>query len=319
MPDLRKFADMMRKIISIAISALALCLVVSCSFPVSRWSDPSNWYDDGREVDECLADVFYLVSTDIVSAREEDGSPTYMAAITDADRAMISPEMAKVAKGMGDSLNFFSPYYSQFTLEALDLAPDAYKDIESTVLEDVWEAFSFYLEHLNNGRPFALVGFSQGAMYIPELIARMDDAQYSRMSGAYMMGYRISSDDLKRPHLRAASGADDLGSVVSFNSVASKDAFWPLVNGGAVTCINPLNWKTDSTPASMLYNGKELTFHIDTDINSIIVDGTDPAEFDFPMLERYCGKGNLHHWDRKFYADAIRDNILHRTALMRGR
>lgn len=309
----------MKHYLSLAISALALCLAVSCSSPVSRWSDPSNWYDDGRQTDDGLADVFYLVSTDILSARDADGRPRYIAAITDADREAITPEMAKVAKNMGDSLNFFSPYYRQFTLETLDLAPEAYRDTVRAVLEDVWEAFSFYLEHLNNGRPFALVGFSQGAMYIPELIARMDDAQYSRMSGAYMMGYRLSADDLKRPHLRAAAGADDIGAVISFNSVASVDAFWPLVNGGAVTCINPLNWKTDSTPASLLYYGDPLTFHIDTGLNTIIVDGTDPAKFDFPMLERYCGKGNLHHWDRKFYIDAIRANILHRSALLQCR
>ena len=310
---------MVRKICALAISALALCLAVSCSTPSSRWSDPSNWYDDGRQVDEGLADVFYLVSTDIPAIRRADGSHRYIAAITDADKDAITPEMAKVSKGMGDSLNFFSPYYRQFTLETLDLAPDAYRDTARIVQEDVWEAFSFYLEHLNNGRPFALVGFSQGAMYIPELISRMDDAQYSRMSGAYMMGYRLSAEDLKRPHLRAAEGADDIGAVISYNSVASRDAFWPHVNGGAVTCINPLNWKTDSTPASMLYDGNLLTFHIDTELNTIIVDGTDPAGYDFPMLKRYCSKGTLHPMDRKFYADAIRDNILHRTALLRDK
>lgn len=309
----------MRKILSFAISVLALCLAVSCSSPDLRWSDPSNWYDDGRQVDEGLADVFYLVSTDILAAKDAHGRPTCIATITDADREAIAPEMTKVAKDMGDSLNFFSPYYRQFTLEALDLSPDAYKDIERTVLEDVWDAFSFYLKHLNNGRPFALVGFSQGAMYIPELIARMDDKQYSRMTGAYMMGYRISADDLKFRNFRAAEGADDVGSVVSFNSVASRDAFWPLVNEGAVTCINPLNWRTDSTPASMLYYDDLLTFHIDTEINTIIVDGIDPVKYEFPMLDRYCNKGNLHHWDRKFYAEAIRANILHRTALLRGK
>lgn len=307
----------MRRFLSLAIGALALCLAVSCTSPVSRWSDPANWYDDGRQVDEDLADVFYLVSTDILAIRDADGGTRYISAVTDADREVITPEMVKVAKDMGDSLNFFSPYYRQFSFETLDLAPDAYRDTAKIVLEDVWEAFSYYLEHLNNGRPFALVGFSQGAMYIPELIARMDNSQYSRMAGAYMMGYRLSADDLKLPHLRAAAGADDIGTVVSFNSVASGDALWPLVNEGAVTCINPLNWKTDSTPANMLYYGDMLTFHIDTELNTIIVDGTDPVKFDFPMLDRYCKKGNLHHWDRKFYADAIRENILHRTALLR--
>lgn len=300
-----------------AISAFVLFMAVSCSFPVSRWIEPSNWYDDGRQVDESLADVFYLVSTDVLTAVDANGGQRYISTLNEGDRAAITPEMAKVAKSMGDSLNFFCPYYRQFTLEALDLAQDAYRDTVQIVLEDVWEAFSYYLDKLNNGRPFALVGFSQGAMYIPELVARMDEFQYSRMCGAYMMGYRLSADDLKRPHLRAASSADDIGSVVSFNSAASKDAFWPLVNGGAVTCINPLNWKTDSTPATLAYYGDTLTFHIDTDINTIIVDGIDPAKFSFPMLERYCGKGNLHHWDRKFYSDAIRNNILLRSSLLR--
>lgn len=292
-------------------------IVVSCSSGSDYWDAPTSWYDNGRAFDPSLPDVFYLVSTDIVSVQSPDGTRTYIATLNEDDRAAISPEMAKVDKMFGDSLNFVSPYYHQYSLETIDLAQSQIDSITAVVAEDVWKAFRHYMDYVNNGRPYVIVGFSQGAMYIPGLLERMSDKDYSCMAAAYMMGYRLSEEDLQRRHVIAASGEDELGVTISFNSVASVDAVWPLVNGGAVTCINPLNWKTDSTPATLEWEGDSLTVSVNQDINALLVEGADLSKFDFPMLDKYCNKGNLHHWDRKFYADAIRDNILLRTSLVK--
>lgn len=299
-------------------AAAVLCVFsVSCSSGSDYWDASSSWYDNGRAINDNLADVFYLVSTDILSAEGPDGTKCYTATMNDVDRSQISPEMAKLSEMFGDSLNFISPYYHQFSLETIELEQDQIDSVCSIVTEDVWRAYRHYMDNINDGRPYVIVGFSQGAMLIPELLERMSDKDYSRLAASYMMGYRLTEDDLQRRHVVAAAGEDDLGVTVSFNSVASPDAVWPFVNEGAATCINPLNWKTDSTPADLEWKGDILTVSVDKSINALLVEGADLSKFEFPILEKYCGKGNLHHWDLFFYTEAIRKNALLRTSLLK--
>lgn len=298
----------------ILLAAICFIFVVSCTPTGGYWNAPSSWYDNGRAIDNSLADVFYLVSTDILSAETPEGVKCYTATMNEADRSQIGAEMARLSEMFGDSLNFISPYYHQFSLEAIELPRSRMDSIFALVREDVWKAFRHYMDNVNDGRPYVIAGFSQGAMFIPDLLERMSDKDYSRMAAAYMMGYRLTEADLRRRHVVAAAGEDEAGVVVSFNSVASPDAVWPFVNGGAATCINPLNWKTDSTPALLEWKGDSLTVSVDKDINALLVEGVDLSKFEFPILDKYCKKGNLHHWDLFFYTAAIRDNALLRAS-----
>lgn len=158
------------------------------------------------------------------------------------------------------------------------------------------------------------------------LLKHMTDEQYSRMIAAYSMGFQVTKKDLENKHVVPAEGEDDLGKIISYNSVASTDAIWSQVAGSSATCINPLNWKTDTTPAILKMedsegNIDEGTVYVDQDRQVLIV-SIDPKKYGgqnydgtiYPMQE-----GNFHMWEMRFYADKIRKNAIHRAELFNNK
>lgn len=288
-------------------------LLAACSSGHSQWECGDSWYNNGRIINRNYADVFYLVSTNVLDAVDDNGVRHYTALLSDADKQAMDVELAYMDGVFGDSLNFFAPYYHQHTFSAIDLGPDDIEPIIDSVRAEVFGAFDYYITRLNPDRPFILAGFSQGGMLVRDLIKHMTDEQYSRMVVAYMLGYGLSEEDISHPHIIPADDADGWGEVVSFNSAVTPEAAWDFVSAGAATCINPLNWTTDSTPADLYFRGDTASVHVDTASHLLIVEDLDDGKYDFPLLERFFEKGNLHHWDIKFYCDAIAENAKHRV------
>lgn len=315
----------MKKII-VLISLLSVLFITGCreKMPAreSVWSDPEMWYKSESVFDTSKTDVLYLVSTEVLSAKDKDGNVSWQSMLAQEDRAAISAEMAWVEKNMFDGeFNFSSPYYHQFTFDAICKLNEKQMDsVYKNVRSEVCEAFDYYMKHVNNGRRFILAGFSQGAMLTLDLLRHMTDEQYSRMIACYTIGYRITAEDLQSSHIKAATGENDKGVVISFNSTQTREAIWHLLCDGAVTCINPLNWKTDSTPATFFFDGTTNTAHVDPETNVILVE-TDNPQYYYSFYEAApffmdagVNKDNLHHWDLLFYNRQIHDNALVRAS-----
>lgn len=284
----------------------------------SYWESEEAWYQSDTTVNDDKIDLFYIVSTNVLSAEDENGDTAYQTRLNENDRKAYDAEFRYVEKHFCQSdFNYFAPYYHQFTFEAISLEPEKYQKVYSAVSHEVCDAFDYYMEHKNNGRRFALVGFSQGAMLVLDLLKHMTDEQYERMVAAYALGYRITEEDCQNKHIRPAYGETETGVTISFNSALSTDGVWPLVAEGAVTCINPVNWKTDSTPANFTYEGEEHSVSIDKGTNMLIVKTNRPEHyrkwtnnpaFQSAKVHLDC----LHHWDLLFYSDFIHDNIMKR-------
>lgn len=285
---------------------------IGCSS--SHWAngEENNWHIGRSQSPK--ADVFYIVSTELMDGKDSKGNDQYIGKLTEEDRAAIKAEMEYVQNVFGDSLNFFSPYYKQFTFSALNLPDKKFAKVRKKASKDVMAAFRHYMRHMNNGRPFFLAGFSQGGMHLIDVIKHMKPEEYDRMVAAYSMGYRLSAEDLKHPQVKAAKSADDLGTIVSFNSVATPEDTWDVVSKDAAICMNPINFRTDDEKANFVFNGDTLSVHIDTKLNVLIVESKNMEEYRFPPLESFCKPGNLHHWDLLFYDDAIRKNTMLRCA-----
>lgn len=271
------------------------------------------------------ADVFYLVSTDVVSARSEAGDTLWRATLDGADRAAMDREVAWVEKNMFcDGFNVVAPHYHQLTFEAMTaLSEDAFRAVYDSVAVEVCALFEEFMARRDRSRPFILAGFSQGAMLLLDVLRHMTDEQFGDMAVCYALGYRLSPEDLAHPHIRPASDATGRGVVVSFNSVLSSGGVWPAVSGGACTCINPVNWRTDSAEAEFEYRGMRQRVHVDTSLNVLIVE-SDNADYYREWMDRngvYVAAGvprdNLHHWDLQFYARYIHDNALERSGQFR--
>lgn len=314
---------------NIVILAL-LAIVSSCGFENnavqisdndSPWESDSAWYHSNTPRSDDKIDLFYIVSTNVLSAEDENGNILYQTQLNESDRKAFDAEFRYVEKHFCQSdFNYFAPYYHQFTFESINLAPEKYQEVYASVSDEICQAFDYYMEHQNNGRRYALVGFSQGGMLVLDLLKHMTDEQYNRMVAAYSIGYRITEEDCKNDHIRPASGETETGVTISFNSALSTDGVWPLVAEGAATCINPVNWKTDSTPATFNYEGEEHTVSINKQTNMLIVKTNRPEyyrkwtnnpAFQSANVHLDC----LHHWDLLFYSDFIHDNILKRAGI----
>ena len=215
------------------------------------YSDSYNWMS--LPAVEKDVDVFYVYPT--VSSNVS-GS---MLITDDVDRALAQGMLEAQASVYEPGANVFAPYYRQMTtgvdmsgLPEGSLATDTEEFKQGAA--DVADAFDYYINNLNEGRPFMIAGHSQGTMALIELIKNRfgdDEELRSRMVAAYLIGYTVTDDDLAKAGLTAAEGANDTGVVITYNTQSPTSVGGPMLMAGA-HCINPLNWKTDETyaPAS---------------------------------------------------------------------
>jgi len=296
---------------------VGLAFFVGCvtdPYPLAKpadWSRPEYWYQDARPTDEKLVDVFYVASTDVLSSKDPDGCPVPLASLTRGECDALRAEMAWFRKHIyTDEFNFFSPMYHQVTFEALGNPVGGRNALWDAAADEVCEAFDRYMAAENRGRRFILAGFSQGASILRAILKHMTDEQYSRLIAAYSIGFQVTAEDLASPHVRAARGADDLGVVISFNSVAKPEGRMDLLCDRSACSINPVNWRTDSTPAEFEYGGTTLTATLDVTNHLVVVKGFDPPKTAFSHL---FPEGNLHTYERLLYGRQLRANALLRA------
>lgn len=293
------------------VSCLAvLCIaMVGCRHDAKvDYADTSMWYVAERGSD---VDLFYITSTEAADYTH-GGVMMHHADVTlDSIRALLLGEMQGIDHMYGDGFNFFSPYYRQCTLETY--TSDSLLAARAPLaMDDVRRAFAYYLEHLNAGRPYILMGFSQGAQGVVELLKTMDSAAYGRMVAAYVIGWKVTDDDLVAAggHIRAAHDSADLGVTVCYNSVRSPEGAIAIISDGNRLAINPANWLTDTTPATWLYGGDTLTATLDSATLLTVVDGY-TGDYRLPLIGR---DGNYHSLDITIYRQSLHHNMALRAA-----
>lgn len=303
---------------------LIFCFVASIGYiradnDQDYWAADSAWYRSQDTISNEKIDLIYLVSTNILSATSPSGEKAYRALLTADDRKVLDLELAYVEQNIGKGdFNYIAPYYHQFTFDAIGLPSDDFKTEYQKVAKEVGEAFDYYMAHINHGRPFALVGFSQGGMLVLDLLKHMTDEQYSLMVAAYALGYRISAEDIRSEHIVPATDETTCGVTVSFNSVLNDSAIWSVVAGDAATVINPISWTTDTTTATFTFEGHPHKVHLDPTTHLLIVETPHADEYRRwnanPVFQSaHVPLDCLHHWDLLFYTDYIHDNIRSRA------
>ena len=205
---------------------------------------------------------------------------------------------------------------------------------------DVYAALDYYFEHLNQGRPFFLAGHSQGSRLCYIVLSEYMKAhpeRYANMIAAYAIGDSLTKQYLEaNPHVRAARAADDLGVVVSWNTEgpANRGRRSLVVAPGAVG-INPLNWRTDDTPAGAELNLGSFMPHmldagmdelpiradavLDLERGSVMVTNPAFAKYTltalpgFEVFETVFGPASYHGSDYSFFYLNIRENARQRA------
>ena len=309
---------------------LFLFVVIGMVFPVKAatgksldYSHPSNWVICEKTIRKnCEVDVFYVLPTIYA-----DKNNAYMLW---HDNKAIQKKAVMIAKQHTDIFSgysrVFSPYYRQ--AEFRRAMKEIYLPVEKQTfiqngIHDVRNAFRYYMKHWNKGRPFILLGFSQGSVALLEIMKTelADPAVNAKLVAAYLIGYpNMPKTFPKYPHLRTAQRADDTGVIINYNSQAPGKVKSPFTGKSGVYCINPVNWRTDGKIAefsehkgSRFFNFKSgkaidkkafVSAKIDPASGGLIVQTAEPGKYD----SRSLGAGVYHMFDLNLFYYNLRAN-----------
>lgn len=221
----------------------------------------------------------------------------------------------------------YAPYYRQAVLADYDLPAKEAEPYFNLAYKDVRAAFVYYMQHENNGRPFVLAGFSQGAEMCLRLLKEFGNEDFvkNNMVACYAIGWRFTPQEAEKyPYIQPAKCADDLGKVIIFNSEAPEVTSSLMVPHGEKSfCINPLNWRTDGTMADKALNsGACFTDYsgsikrevpqltgccIDTERGVLKVTDIDKKQYP-PVLSIFTD-GIYHLYDYQFFYRNLQQNV----------
>ena len=285
------------------------------------YSDTTYWYSCGDESHK--ADVFYVYPT-VSTISFADNDSSWFADIT-------LPEVREEANGnqrfnkmLYGEYNFYAPYYRQMIFEAYEHSADTLTKLAQFAAADVADAFQYYMVHFNQGRPFFLVGHSQGSQMLIELLKHgMSDEQRQQMVAAYCIGYHVTAEELAAYPEALKPATDSLmPGLVIFNSVTDTSAIG-MVSKDDVVGVNPTTWSmsTDTIPAEFhlgmaKYNdARDSVLIVPCPTRTYLYHHTtvcpdlDPEMVFIPAYEAMFPKGNLHFADSWLFGGNVAANM----------
>lgn len=166
-----------------------------------------------------------------------------------------APEIVRVVQAqavqMQRSCRLFVPLYRQISLRGLVTGGLADPEARGLAQADVVAAFREYLDRYSDGRPFLLMGHSQGATVLTGLVQTEidgDAALRSRLVSAMLIGGGVwlapgSSTQGAFQNVPPCRSASQTGCVVAYNTYGSEPPaeglFGRTTNGRTTVCVNP--------------------------------------------------------------------------------
>lgn len=325
----------MKKLI---ISWLLLILLVSgcVSFQDhGSYANRNNWVIRDAEKTDSEYDVFYVYPT---LAGKADTPEMVWKNNPKLKKKITGFAKAQTYGIFGKEVRVFSPYIHQLTYTSVmrimkkrPLTQAEWIAFERGMKETV-EAFRYYLHHYNHGRPYVLLGHSQGAMDLYYLLKHCPEINVKNgFTVAYLAGLpHCSVAEIRHDfgnRIKPAENADELGVIAVWNT-QNTDGNADLMAGKGTYCINPLNWRTDALPAarelhlgayfydyrdgSVKKGSKMFGAKVDPARGVLIVDLPSDSEWD---AKAFMGRGIFHMNDVWFFAGNIRANAEHRVRL----
>lgn len=284
------------------------------------YTDEANWAYYGEGEGKAV-DLFLICPTVDMG---EAGNCNMSLEDTETKAAFLGA--LNMERGIYDeTATLYAPYYRQITFPVYSMEAEEQEAYLDLAYQDVSDAFTYYMEEVNDGQPLILAGFSQGSQLLLKLLEDYFDqpAYQDQLVAAYCIGWPVTAEDLEAyPHLKMAQGEDDTGVIVSFNSEAEGITESLVVPADTQTLgINPLNWKTDSTPADKSlnlgacftnYDGEieteipQLTgAYLDPDRGTLRVTDVDPADYPGSLFP----DGVYHLYDYQFFYRNLQENV----------
>lgn len=207
----------------------------------------------------------------------------------------------------------YAPRYRQSIIDVFDDLEGEGKKSLAFAYEDVKNAFQYYLDHYNNGRPFIIASHSQGTYHARRLLEEMIDGTelQNRMVAAYAIGFAIDTMQYKK--LKPCESETETNCYITWASF--KKGYEPKSTDLAGNvCVNPLSWnrqtievdKSKSMGAILLnFNHKYLN-----NVSAQIHSGYLWVGSKLPLVSSW---NNLHIADYNLFWYDIRANVKKRV------
>lgn len=312
-------------------AAAAICLFMSSACSLLKngkapdYSDMDSWayYAEGENKD---ADLFLICPT-------VDMNDEYNMKMSDKDTKAAFLGALNMERGIyEDTARMFAPYYRQVAMKVYSMEADKAEKYFRIAYEDVSNAFKYYLENENSGRPIILAGFSQGADMCYRLLEEYfcDEELMKKLIAVYAMGWPLTDEMTdKYPQMKPALSASDTGVIISFECESPElEETFIVPKGTRMNSINPLNWKTDGTVADKSLNmgacftnyGGEIKSevkelcgaYIDEERGTLKVTDIDAA--DYKPVVPGLPQGSYHIYDYQFFFRNLEKNVSDRVA-----
>jgi len=280
------------------------------------YDDSIMWITADGDQQGTGADVFYVVSTWEEDWMTADSIVCHYADVWNPKhRERMAIEMNKAAGYMSPGNRFYAPFYRHTTIDAFMMeSEDSALNRARMAMDDVCTAFDHFQTQRDQSRPLIIAGFSQGGMAVVELLKHMSDEDYGQLAAAYVLGYKVTPEDtLQTKHIKAAQGADDTGVTICYNTVKDVKYINPII---AASCIgiNPVNWRTDATPATLL---DTITVTLEPERHVLVVSGYSGSEYH--PYKNFLNVGDIHSCEPWLYSECLQKNMALRAKAWRMR
>lgn len=254
-------------------------------------------------------DVFYIYPTIYLKGKTWNADLSN----TKLNKRIDTKPVRYQASVFNASCRVFVPRYRQSILDVFyDTTGNGAKSL-AFAYNDVKNAFEYYLQYYNNGRPFIIASHSQGTYHARRLLQEMIDTTNlrNRMVAAYVIGYAIY--DTMFTNLKPCENALATGCYITWASY--KDGYQPEEKNQLAgnVCINPVTWSPYPTGTDGNYNKGTLLLSFRKKYNNAcrtkIHDNILWVENRLPI---FGTMNNLHIADYNLFWFDIRENVAQR-------
>ena len=247
--------------------------------------------------------------------------------------------MANQASAFNGCCNVYAPRYRQGSIFAYLNGDDIREQVLGFAYQDVAAAFDYFIDQLNEGRPFIIASHSQGSHHSIRLLREKvnGSALVNRMVAAYVIGGNIAKkefDDLLDVGL--CDGPLQTGCAVHWDTWSESVINKPPESAYLNACVNPLSWSVDGGLAAKSEHVGAVPIHGDFQVSmsgqdrpsGVVFEAldapiekavqaqckggflfiTDQSENDFGLAGGSFGGGNYHGLDYPIFHMDIREN-----------
>ena len=213
----------------------------------------------------------------------------------------------------------FAPRYRQAHINVFFTSDTAAaRAALDTAYEDVKDAFEYYMQHYNNGRPIVIASHSQGTTHAKRLLKEFFEGKplQKQLVVAYLVGMQVEPDYFTA--IPVCKTPAETGCICSWRTF--KENYEPAyVQHETFTAVvtNPLTWDSrmlsaprDSNTGAVLLKFNKL---LPAAVNAEVHDGILWAEKPHFFGNIFLTTRNYHIADLNLFYTNVRTNVRHRV------